>query len=278
MRDRACAPAASSWFSSKRSGVPGCNAAAKHKVSGRGACVWFKITVARWAAHRCAAGAATQLQDGAPEHGSRRSGPRRACLPRLLRRRCAAGPARLRCRASQLWGSLAHHGRLYGAGAAPLARSAPAQEGAAESDAIPVLDVAPGDPRAFLRDNRQQLGPHARNVFAVAAPVRSGTATQVALCCSVPFVGCKRGRCRPPREPPRPRAGRAHRACLLSGILGPERVGQRRASGRRTRQAPGAGPRARWGAAWRCGCGPRAPRPRRWSSGAGASLEALTLP
>ncbi len=249
-----------------------------HKVSGRGASVWFKISVARRAAHRCAAGAATQLQDGAPEHGSRRSSPCRARLPRLLRRRCAAGPAHLRCRASQLWGSLVHHGRLYGAGAAPLARSAPAQEGAAGEESMPVLDVAPGDPRAFLRDNRVQLGPHARNVYAVAAPVRSGTATQAALCCSVPYVGCKRGRCRPPREPPRPRAGRAHRACLLSGILGPERVGQRRASGRRTRLPSGAGVRARRGAAWRCGCGPRAQRPRRWYSGAGALLEAPTLP
>jgi hypothetical protein len=69
----------------------------------------------------------------------------------------------------------------------------PAQEGAASGDAVPVLDVAPGDPRAFLQDNRRQLGPHARNVFAVASPVRSGTATQAALCCSVPRSGLQAG-------------------------------------------------------------------------------------
>ena len=40
---------------------------------------------------------------------------------------------------------------------------------------MPVLDAPLADPRAVLAANRQQLGLNARNIYAVASPVRTST-------------------------------------------------------------------------------------------------------
>lgn len=69
-------------------------------------------------------------------------------------------------------GSQAHQVGVLVAGELPPSWGEPAQQSPAGGRDVPVLRAPLADPHAYLLANRRELGLHARNIHAIASPVR----------------------------------------------------------------------------------------------------------